>query len=117
MVPSSSNSCDRLERGFYSTHVQLQNLRLIFRRVLMNRIHWNTLTERTFVLAAIALIATSSALAQGNAALKEKLAAVKQSMAANKQKLSQYQWVESTQLTLKGDSKGITQNSCQYGPD
>jgi hypothetical protein len=79
----------------------------------MNR----NLTKHTLALAGIALIATSSALAQGNAALQEKLASVKQSMAANKQKLSQYQWVESTQLTLKGDPKGTTQDSCQYGPD
>jgi hypothetical protein len=75
------------------------------------------LIKRTLGLAVVAIIVTSSALAQGNAALQEKLASVKESMAANKQKLSQYQWVESTQLTLKGDPKGTTQDSCQYGPD
>ena len=37
--------------------------------------------------------------------------------AENKQKLRQYQWIETTQLTLKGDQKPPTENSCQYGPD
>ena len=45
------------------------------------------------------------------------MAAVKQSMAANTQKLHQYQWIETTQLTLKGDPKPPTEDSCQYGPD
>jgi hypothetical protein len=35
----------------------------------------------------------------------------------NTQKLHQYQWIETTQLTLKGDEKPPTQDSCQYGPD
>jgi hypothetical protein len=45
------------------------------------------------------------------------MAAVKQAMAQNAQKLHQYQWIETTQLTLKGDPKPSTQDSCQYGPD
>jgi hypothetical protein len=42
---------------------------------------------------------------------------VKAVAAENKQQLRQYQWIETTQLTLKGDQKPPTQNSCQYGPD
>jgi len=38
-------------------------------------------------------------------------------MAANAQKLHQYQWIETTQVTLNGEQKPATQNSCQYGPD
>ena len=39
-------------------------------------------------------------------------------MAENKQKLRQYQWIQKqTQLTLKGDAKPPTENSCLYGPD
>jgi hypothetical protein len=52
-----------------------------------------------------------------NTELQQKVAAVKQAAAENKQKLLQYQWVETTQLTLKGDAKPPTKNSCQYGPD
>ena len=49
-----------------------------------------------------------------NAELQQKLATVKQAVAENKQKLLQYQWTETTQLTLKGDPKPTTQNLCRY---
>lgn len=52
-----------------------------------------------------------------DADLQEKLAALKQSTAENQQRLHQYQWTETTQMTLKGDPKAPKQNLCQYGPD
>jgi hypothetical protein len=52
-----------------------------------------------------------------NADLQEKLAVLKQSTAENQQRLHQYQWTETTQMTLKGDPKAPKQNLCQYGPD
>jgi hypothetical protein len=73
-------------------------------------------TKRTMLIAALALIVSVPAIAQMGD-LQEKLAAVKQSAAENKQKLHQYQWTETTQLTLKGDPKPATQKLCQYGPD
>jgi len=76
--------------------------------------NWNR--KRTMNLCAVMLLATVPALPQ-NPELQQKLAAVKQAAAENKQKLLQYQWVETTQLTLKGDAKPPTQNSCRYGPD
>ena len=68
------------------------------------------------VISAAALLAAVPAFPQ-NPELQEKLAAVKAVAAENKQKLHQYQWIETTQLTLKGDQKPPTENSCQYGPD
>ena len=76
--------------------------------------NWNS--KRMMIIGAVALVAAVPALPQ-NPQLQEKLAAVKQSMAENKQKLRQYQWTETTQLTLKGDAKPPTKNSCLYGPD
>jgi hypothetical protein len=67
-------------------------------------------------LGALALPLALFAPAQ-NAELQEKLAAVKQAAAENRQRLQQYQWTETTQLTLKGDQKPPTQYLCQYGPD
>ncbi len=64
----------------------------------------------------MALLLVTPALPQ-NAVLQEKLASVQQSIAANKQKLLQYQWIETMQLTLKGDAKPAKQSSCRYGPD
>ena len=76
--------------------------------------NWNR--ERTMIICAAMLLATVPALPQ-NPELQQKLAAVKQAAAENKQRLLQYQWIETTQLTLKGDAKPPTQNSCRYGPD
>ena len=71
------------------------------------------------VTGIAALLAASVTLAQTNvnSELQEKVAAVKQAAAENKQRLQQYTWIETTQLTLKGDPKPPTQNSCRYGPD
>jgi len=68
------------------------------------------------MLTALVLLSGIATLPQ-NTELQEKLAAVKQAAAENKQRLQQYQWIETTQLTLKGDQKPPTQNLCQYGPD
>jgi hypothetical protein len=72
------------------------------------------------ILIAAALLASllpATAYGQGNPELQQKLAAVKQSVAENQQKLHQYQWTETTQLTLNGDAKPPTQSMCQYGPN
>ena len=59
---------------------------------------WNT--KRMMIIGAVALLAAAPAFAQ-NPELQQKLAAVKQAAAENKQKLRQYQWTETTQLTLR----------------
>jgi hypothetical protein len=74
------------------------------------------ISKRLMILGALMLATTVPAFSQ-NSDLQQKLAAVKQSAAENKQKLHQYQWVETTQLTLKGDAKPPSQKLCQYGPD
>ena len=76
--------------------------------------NWNR--KRTMIVCGVTLLATVPTLPQ-SPELQQKLAAVKQAAAENKQKLLQYQWVETTQLTLKGDAKPPTKSSCQYGPD
>ena len=72
--------------------------------------------RRLVIIGAIALVAGGAAIAQ-NGEVQQKLAAAKQAAAENKQRLRQYQWTETTQLTLKGDPKPATEKLCQYGPD
>ena len=72
----------------------------------------NAMSKCLMLAGAVVLVATIPALPQ-NPELQEKLAAVKAVAAENKQQLRQYQWIETTQLTLKGDQKPPTQNSCQ----
>jgi hypothetical protein len=86
----------------------------------MNRQHAAISSKQFVVLTAILAVlglGTSLCASAQNAELQQKLAAVKQAAAENQQRLHQYQWVETTQLTLNGDQKPPTQNLCQYGPD
>jgi hypothetical protein len=76
---------------------------------------FSSIMKRLVMMGAVAFIAGIPANAQ-NADLQQKLAAAKQAAAENKQKLRQYEWTETTQLTLKGDAKPQSQNLCQYGP-
>jgi hypothetical protein len=71
---------------------------------------------RFMTIIAVILAIGLPTIAQ-NGELQQKLAAVKQAAAENKQRLHQYQWIETTQLTLKGDPKPSSQKLCQYGPD
>ena len=74
------------------------------------------ISKRVLMVGALTVVATFPAFAQ-NSAVQEKLASVKQSMAENTQRLHQYQWTETTQLTLKGDPKPPSEKLCRYGPD
>lgn len=70
-----------------------------------------------FMTVVVVILAIASPSLAQNGELQQKLAAVKQAAAENKQRLHQYQWTETTQLTLKGDPKPSSQKLCQYGPD
>jgi hypothetical protein len=72
--------------------------------------------KRLMMVGTIALAFTAPVIAQ-NSDLQQRLAVVNQAVADNKQKLHQYEWTETTQLTLKGDAKPPSQDMCQYGPD
>ncbi len=51
------------------------------------------------------------------AASTDRVAAVKQSLQASLAALRQYEWVETTVVSLKGEEKSRKQNSCYYGAD
>ena len=60
----------------------------------------------------------SLALAQdkpGGAAAQEGVAALKQSLAQSQQRLRQYEWIETTVVSLKGEEKSRKQMRCYYG--
>jgi hypothetical protein len=70
-----------------------------------------------FIALLVALTIPSLAQMGGGPEMQQKLEAVKQSVAANQQRLHQYQWVETTQVTYKGDAKPPSQKLCSYGPN
>jgi hypothetical protein len=64
---------------------------------------------------ALTLLLAGAVLAQD--APQGGAAAVKESLAQNQAKLRAYSWVETTQVSLKGEVKKQEQKQCQYGAD
>jgi len=76
----------------------------------------NNLAGAVVIVMALA-ISSLGQMGGGPSELQQKLAVLKQAAAENKQRLHQYQWTETTQLTLKGDPKPPKQDLCSYGPN
>src|SRR5262249_5849433 len=49
--------------------------------------------------------------------LPEHVAALKASLAASQSALKQYEWIQTTVVTLKGEEKSSKQERCYYGAD
>ena len=64
-----------------------------------------------WVLFAVLLLPLEKLHAQ-----QDRVAALKQSLAENQKRLQQYQWVETTIVSLKGEEKSRVQKLCSYGP-
>jgi len=73
------------------------------------------------VVAAVALGASLAARSveaqQAGPTPQERVAALKQSMQESQTKLRQYEWTETTIISLKGEEKARTQKRCSYGAD
>jgi len=67
-----------------------------------------------WLMIGAAVLAGTLPLIGQSAELQQKVAEVKLAAAQNKRRLMQYQWIETTQLTLKGDEKDPIRNMCQY---
>ena len=70
-------------------------------------------------LLSLCLVLPASAQQPPDAAAgkKDHAAAVKESLQRSMAALRQYQWVETTVVSMKGEEKSRTQNSCYYGAD
>jgi hypothetical protein len=68
-------------------------------------------------LLGASLAAKSVETDQGGPTPQERVAALKQSMQESQTKLRQYEWIETTIISLKGEEKGRTQKRCYYGAD
>ena len=77
---------------------------------------------RIGILSLLILAATSALWyqeepASGKAVLQQRLAELKASMADNQAQLKKYQWLQTTQVSVKGETKKEEQAQCHYGPD
>jgi hypothetical protein len=78
----------------------------------------NRMIFQAFVIAPIVLLsALVSAQAPDAADKQARVAAIKQSLAQNQATLKQYTWIETTQVSLKGEVKKEEQKQCYYGAD
>jgi hypothetical protein len=62
------------------------------------------------------LLAGGTALAQQPAS-EDRVAALKSSLASSKTILRQYEWIETTTVSLKGEAKSQVQERCYFGAD
>lgn len=74
------------------------------------------------VISSFLILGAASALwcqepATGKEALQQRLSELKASMAANQAQLKKYQWLQTTQVSIKGDVKKDEQAQCRYGAD
>jgi len=74
-------------------------------------------TYRCLLMLGMLTFPTSALALPQNQQLQDKLAIAREAARENKLRLKQYQWTETTQITLKGDQKPPRQYLCQYGPD
>jgi hypothetical protein len=65
-------------------------------------------------LAATAIVAQEAEPPAGGT---DHVAAIKQALQQSAAALRQYQWVETTAVSIKGEEKSRTQNTCYYGAD
>src|SRR5262245_29498510 len=79
----------------------------------------STAVLRGLVIGAVVLFGTlASAQAPDAAADKQaRTAVIKESLAQNKAALRQYSWIETTQVSMKGEVKKEEQKQCYYGAD
>jgi hypothetical protein len=72
-----------------------------------------------FVVGAwtVALLLVPGIARSQSPEVQQRVAALKQSVAKDQQSIRQYQWIETTVISLKGDEKSRQQKQCYYGAD
>lgn len=66
------------------------------------------------VLGALSIAASPGAAQQAPA---ERVAALKEALAVSQKQLRQYEWIETTIVSLKGEERSRVQHRCYYGAD
>jgi 23S rRNA pseudoU1915 N3-methylase RlmH len=84
--------------------------------------HVRTRTIRFGLDVALALIVVAGGLLPATAigqapSPQQKIAAIKEALAKNQAALRQYSWIETTQVSLKGEVKKTEQKQCYYGAE
>jgi len=79
------------------------------------------MTSSKFRLAVAAcsmtLMLTPAIVRSQSSAMEQRVAALKQSVARDQQNIRQYEWIETTVITLKDEEKSRQQKQCYYGAE
>ena len=79
------------------------------------------MTSSKFRLAVVACSMTfllmPAIVRSQSTAMEERVAALKQLVARDQQNIRQYEWIETTVITLKGEEKSRQQKQCYYGAE
>lgn len=81
----------------------------------MRHVEWLTASAAFFV--GVLAVVAPPARAQAGDPATDRLAALKASLAASQKQLRQYEWIETTIVSLKGEERSRTQLRCYYGAD
>jgi len=78
-----------------------------------------TSSKSCFVVVACSIISllTPAILRAQSPDLQQRVAALKQSAAKDQQSIRQYEWIETTVISLKGEEKSRQQKRCYYGAE
>jgi hypothetical protein len=77
-----------------------------------------TVSQFSFAVAAgITLLLTPAIVKSQSPEVQQRVAALKQNVARDQQSLRQYEWIETTVISLKGEEKSRQQKQCYYGAD
>jgi hypothetical protein len=74
----------------------------------------------TTLLASLVLTACAGFICPANAQnpeVQQRVAALKESAARDQQNIRQYEWIETTVISLKGEEKSREQKQCYYGAE
>jgi len=71
----------------------------------------------TAIVCAVTALSIRSGAAQAPATPDQMVAALKQNLAESQKRLRQYEWVETTVISLKGEEKARKQQRAYYGAD
>ena len=76
-----------------------------------------TKTLYHFLTPTVVLLVSGSLVLAQQPTAQERVAALKASLAASQAILKQYEWVETTVVSLKGEEKSRLLNRCYHGAD
>jgi hypothetical protein len=77
---------------------------------------WGSVIGVATVAGSVLVGFDSASIAQ-NGDTQKAVADLKQSMAANRSQLMKYQWLQTTEVAVKGETKKDQQMMCRFGPD